>query len=239
MRAATNSMAFHLYDVLRETVSGNDSCQMTVSALLQLTRQELDPRAMIDFGCGAVTGEAELLSVFPNALYVGVDVPESPEVSGSERPSSSTFVLYDGCRLPFQSGSVQLVFSRQVLEHVPQPELAMSEIHRILAPRGLFVGSTSHLEAFHSYSYWNFTPYGMVQLGASSRAGAAADCPGIDAASLLWRRFRTSRRNWMASESPGNRMISCAAKWKSWEHRFTNFVKLQFCGHFYFMFRKT
>jgi SAM-dependent methyltransferase len=232
-------MSFHLHDLLSETVSGDSSRQMTVPALLQLTRAQLNARAIVDFGCGAITGERELLAVFPEAMYVGVDVPQSPEVSGRQQPLPSRFVVYDGSRLPFRSDSVQLVFSRQVLEHVPQPELAMAEINRVLEPGGLFVGSTSHLEAFHSFSYWNFTPYGMVQLARRFGLQATLVAPGIDAAALLWRRFRASGRNWMASESPGNRLISGLARWKRWDARFTNCVKLQFCGHFFFMFRKT
>jgi SAM-dependent methyltransferase len=233
-------MGFHLHDLLSSFVRDDDSRQLSVQALLELAGQHARPKVILDFGCGDAADEHELLQRFQDASYVGVDVPSSPEVQASAQPRPANFVVYDGARLPFKSASIDLVYSRQVLEHVPHPQRALREIHRVLRADGLFVGSTSHLEAFHSFSYWNFTPYGLVQLGQESGLRALLVAPGIDSLALLLRRFRRSgaRHRWLVRESPANRLISVASRFRRWDHRYTNCVKLQFCGHFFFIFRK-
>lgn len=40
------------------------------------------------------------------------------------------------------------------------PESLLADVTRVLRPGGAFVGSVSCLEPYHSFSYWNFTPYG-------------------------------------------------------------------------------
>lgn len=48
-------------------------------------------------------------------------------------------VAGDGHRLPIKDDSVDLVFSEYVFEHLPEPELALAEIRRVLSPGGSFV----------------------------------------------------------------------------------------------------
>jgi SAM-dependent methyltransferase len=48
-------------------------------------------------------------------------------------------VCGDAARLPFLTGSMQLVFSFNTLEHVPQVRLAFSEIDRVCAPGGFII----------------------------------------------------------------------------------------------------
>jgi hypothetical protein len=57
---------------------------------------------------------------------------------------------YDGVHIPLKEAAVDLVYSRQVFEHVRHPESLIGELHRVLKPGGLFVGSTSQLEPFYS-----------------------------------------------------------------------------------------
>lgn len=232
-------MGFHLHDLLSGFVRDDDSRQLSVPALLGLAGQQVRPRLILDFGCGDAADEREILQQFAGASYVGVDVASSPEVHASAQPRPANFVVYDGSRLPFRSSSIDLVYSRQVLEHLPNPQLALREIRRVLRPEGLFVGSTSHLEAFHSYSYWNFTPYGLVRLGEEAGLRPVLVAPGIDSLALMLRRFVRSdgRHRWLERESPVNRLISLASRFKRWDHRYANCVKLQVCGHFFFIFR--
>lgn len=45
-------------------------------------------------------------------------------------------VISDCQNLPFRSGSFDLVFERNVFEHLPNPAMHLDEVKRVLAPKG-------------------------------------------------------------------------------------------------------
>lgn len=57
---------------------------------------------------------------------------------------------YDGRRLPFPDRSFDLVFSSNVLEHIPHVEAFQAEIRRVLKPGGLAV----HVLPSPSWRFW-------------------------------------------------------------------------------------
>jgi hypothetical protein len=59
----------------------------------------------------------------------------------------------------------------------------------VLKADGIFVGSTSHLEPFHSRSYWNYTPYGFCVLLREAGFRSIVVRPGIDSLTLIGRRY--------------------------------------------------
>ena len=78
-----------------------------------------------------------------------------------------------------------------------------------------FAGSTSHLEAFHSRSVWNYTPYGLMLLLEEAGLELVEVRPVIDAFTLVaWRALGTPRffYRWWARESPPYRAISLLAR---------------------------
>lgn len=66
--------------------------------------------------------------------------------------------------MPFDDGTFDVVFCRQVLEHVRHPDDVIAEVSRILRPGGIFVGSVSQLEPYHNHSIFNWTSYGVVSV---------------------------------------------------------------------------
>ena len=106
---------------------------------------------------------------------MGLDLPSSPEVDARAR-ADAEFVTFDGERLPFGDGEFELVFCKQVLEHVRRPEPLLAEVARVLEPGGHFVGSTSQLEPYHSLSVTNFTPYGLARLMGENGACRSSSC---------------------------------------------------------------
>src|SRR5208283_6006370 len=102
----------------------------------------------------------------PEVDWIGLDVPGSPEARPRDDARIETF---DGITIPFEEASFDLVFCKQVLEHVRNPRPLLADVRRVLAPGGYFAGSTSQLEPFHSLSVWNYTPFGFSLL--STEAG--------------------------------------------------------------------
>jgi SAM-dependent methyltransferase len=67
---------------------------------------------------------------------------------------------------PIADGSTDAVFAMEVLEHVRNPVLAVSELYRILRPGGVLVGSTPFLLGIHDhpYDFFRFTFHGLRSL---------------------------------------------------------------------------
>jgi SAM-dependent methyltransferase len=197
-------------------------------------------RRVMDLGCGAGDSVDLFRSVDPAVSWVGVDVEDSPEVAGRTR-SDADFVTFDGRRLPFDDGSFDLVYCKQVLEHVEHPRELMREVARVLGAAGHLAGSTSQLEAFHSRSILNWTPYGFTRLAEDAGLEVVELRPVIDGFTLVaWRALGLPRffHRWWARESPPYRVIELAARVARLDARTRNQIKLVLAGQFAFLARR-
>ena len=68
----------------------------------------------------------------------GTDIARASQFVPAQ-PGAVDFRLVSGNRLPFADGAIDLVYCISVLEHVPDVEGLVREIHRVLAPGGRFV----------------------------------------------------------------------------------------------------
>jgi ubiquinone/menaquinone biosynthesis C-methylase UbiE len=78
-------------------------------------------------------------------------------------------ILGDITNIPLKDGEVDAVICKAVLEHVANPFLAVSEIHRILKPAGKCLGYVPFLYPIHAEAgkygdYWRFTEQGLRNL---------------------------------------------------------------------------
>jgi SAM-dependent methyltransferase len=193
--------------------------------------------SVIDLGCGAGDSVEQFRNVNPDVRWVGVDVARSPEVA-SRRRTDADFVVFDGIHLPFADESFDAVYCKQVLEHVREPRPLLEEVARVLRPGGLFAGSTSQLEPFHSFSTWNYTPYGFKLLCDAAGLPLVELRPGIDSLALIVNRglgMRRFTRRWWAVESPLNRVADGFGRMRRLEAARVNAMKLLLCGQFAFL----
>ena len=200
----------------------------------------LKARRVMDLGCGAGDSVDLFRSVDPEVSWVGVDIEDSPEVSGRTRVDAE-FLTFDGRRLPFDDGSFELVYCKQVLEHVEHPRELLAEVARVLAPGGHLAGSTSQLEAFHSRSTLNWTPYGFTRLAEDAGLEVVELRPVIDGFTLVaWRALGLPRffHRWWSHESPPYRVIELAARAARLDVRTRNQMKLVLAGQFAFLARR-
>jgi SAM-dependent methyltransferase len=199
-----------------------------------------DGARVMDLGAGEGGSVDQFREVAPGARWVGVDISDSVESRARTRDDAE-FVIFDGVHLPFEDASFDLVYCKQVLEHVAHPAPLMAEVARVLRPGGALVGSTSQLEAFHSRSRFNYTPFGLAELMRESGLDVDEMRPGIDAFTLLVRRAvgtpRCFDRAW-AGETLVNRAIGRVGRLRGVDHVAVNTAKLVFCGQFSFVARR-
>ena len=225
-------------DHARQTIA-----EHLIAAALAGAPQPADRGAarVLDLGCGNGDSVDVFRARTADVRWHGLDLPASPEVATRTR-TDADFTTFDGVAIPFGDGSFQLVYCKQVLEHVRQIEPLLREVTRVLAPGGLFLGSTSQLEAFHSLSLSNPTPYGLTL--AIEEAGLEVEQlrPGIDGLTLVaWRALGMPRRfgRWWPRDSPLNRAIMLGARLRRLDARQANAIKLLLCGQFCFVARKS
>lgn len=195
---------------------------------------------VLDLGCGVGESQTYFTNLILNLEWIGLDIEDSPEVQ-NRKEKNEKFVTYDGIHIPFAGNYFDLIFCKQVFEHVKYPRELLLEISRVLKPGGHFIGSTSHLEPFHSYSYWNFTPYGFSILVQEVNLKLLELRPSIDALTLIIRRGLGSPKFFnifFRRESPLNFIVSLIGKIFRMSVKKMNTIKLLFCGQFIFFVTK-
>ena len=213
---------------------------MLAEALVPALLAELPPGArVVDLGCGRGDSVDVFRAADPQVRWVGVDLEHSAEVAQRTREDAE-FRSFDGRHLPFDDGEVDLVFCKQVLEHVERPHELVADVARALRPGGRFAGSTSHLEPYHSRSVGSWTPYGLQRLFVHEGLVPELFVPGIDALTLLaWIAARGRRLNrFWSRRSPLNTLVDGVGRLLGWDAEDRNTVKLQFCGQFAFVARR-
>ena len=195
---------------------------------------------VLDLGCGAGDSVEQFRSINPDVRWLGVDLEESPEVAGRTR-TDAEFRTFDGRTIPAEDASVDLVYCKQVLEHVEERAALIAEVGRVLRPGGLFVGSTSQLEPYHSLSVGNITPYGLTRMLDAAGIEPVELRPGMDGVTLTLHRAlgmpAFTRRYW-SRESPLNRLVGLGARTRRIGVRQANAIKLLLCGQFGFTGRR-
>lgn len=91
-----------------------------------------------DIGCGA-----GFLTNYLSMKYdfvFGLDASESTLVVAKSKDTTNKveYILGDAYKLPYETGSMDVVCSMDFLEHVERPEDVVAECSRILKPGGLF-----------------------------------------------------------------------------------------------------
>ncbi len=132
----------------------------------------------LDLGCA--NGRHQGLVQEAGWTWVGLDVDATR--------SSRATIRGDALSLPLADEKFDLVLLWQVLEHLPQPWTALSEVSRILKVGGRVVGSVSCLEPIHDVcSYFGFTHRGLAQVLGDCGFVELNVRPGLNAFSLITR----------------------------------------------------
>jgi SAM-dependent methyltransferase len=105
--------------------------------LTEFVRELPDVAEALDLGCG----DGQLGSLLRARRVVGADVSSVPLDRARPRLAEVMLVAPDE-PLPFEDGSFDLVLLAEMLEHVRDVQLLLSEVRRVLRPAGRLAIST-------------------------------------------------------------------------------------------------
>jgi malonyl-CoA O-methyltransferase len=118
---------------------------VTAELLERLQFFRLDPRVIVDLGCGTGAGAAALRRRYPRAQVIGVDLSYAMARRAQRAQRlwrRYTCLCADACALPLAAQSVDLVFSSLMLQHCDDPAFPFAEVQRVLRPGGLLLFCT-------------------------------------------------------------------------------------------------
>ena len=122
--------------------------------LERLDYVKIEPRRVLDVGCGTGISLTALSERYPKSKVIGADASEAMLRTGRTqrsglrwllpflRSSRSSLVSADALALPFKAGSLGLVWSNLMLHWLDDPLPAFHEIYRALDVGGLLMFST-------------------------------------------------------------------------------------------------
>lgn len=111
-----------------------------VRLLLQRFLRELDavvaglePRSVLDVGCGEGVVTERLARLLEDATVLGIDADDAAlrEEWASRRLDNLSFAPGSAYDLPFEDGAFELVCAVEVLEHLERPGDALDEMARV------------------------------------------------------------------------------------------------------------
>ena len=149
---------------------------------------------LLDIGCG----KKPYTSLFSSVdMYIGIDVPSTMH------GLSAVDAISTALSLPFQDGSFDSLVCTEVLEHTPDPLVALGEMWRVSKEGATLLITVPLSEQLHEepYDFYRFTHYGLEYLLKTSgwrilrlreRGGAWLEL-GYRLSSLLYSTLGASR----------------------------------------------
>jgi SAM-dependent methyltransferase len=103
-------------------------------ALLGFAPREGD--LVLDLGTGVGAMAGQLLYHYPGIRVVGIDRQRSALQTAHANHPEAIYVVGDAMNLPFPDGVFDHIHGSWIIEHVPDPIVALREVRRVLAPGG-------------------------------------------------------------------------------------------------------
>ncbi|WP_375479490.1 class I SAM-dependent methyltransferase [uncultured Jatrophihabitans sp.] len=135
-------------------------------------------RRVLEVGCGEGYGADTLAAVATRV--VGVDYDALAVAHAARRYSRPRFVRANLAALPVRTGSVELVATLQVVEHVWHHGQFLRECRRVLAAGGLVLVTTPNRLTFSPGRETPLNPFHTVEFSAAELLDLLARC-GLEA----------------------------------------------------------
>ncbi len=121
---------------------------------------------VLDIGCA----DAKPRNYLPaNASYIGIDYYSTATGWYDTRPD----IYADAQSLPLQDGCIDHVLLLDVLEHLPDPQRCLAEIHRVLRPDGTCTLQVPFVYPIHDapLDFHRWTTHGLQRAAAQHGFG--------------------------------------------------------------------
>lgn len=143
---------------------------------------------VLELGAGTGAQAAELAR--RGFAVTAIEIPDSNYAAHRLFP----IIDYDGVTIPLPDASMDVVFSSNVLEHVPDLARLHAELHRVLAPGGRCL----HIVPTHAWRFWTTVtsyPDALLYLLAGIPRLVPRAVPGASERRRLWEAwYGTARR---------------------------------------------
>jgi SAM-dependent methyltransferase len=114
---------------------------------------------LLDVGCGKMPYKKYILSNSNVQTYHGIDIKDALEYDDKVKPD----FYWDGKKLPFADNSYDCIIATEVLEHLPNTNLFLSEVYRVLKKEAVFFFTTPFFWNLHEVPHdeYRFTPFSL------------------------------------------------------------------------------
>lgn len=119
----------------------------------ELLTSDISNKRLLDAGCG--TGWFSKAASDRGALVTSMDLGENL-LSEVAKKCETERVAGSILEMPFKKNTFDLIVCSEVIEHVPDPEKAITELYRVLKPGGTLVLTTPNRFWHFSLSIANF-----------------------------------------------------------------------------------
>lgn len=143
-------------NLLRAFIDFNKKCHILIAKIFPNTKYSAKYRAyshypeevrrnladnisVLDIGGGKLCEFAPELAGFTGIKIIALDISAEELALNNDADEKIVFDITSGKRVPLEDGSVDMVTSSSVLEHLKNIETAMKEVSRILKPGGKFI----------------------------------------------------------------------------------------------------
>lgn len=124
----------------------SDFHQRRIECTLDLIGKALgssrQPLKILDLGCGKGLITSKILQEFPDIEISGLDYSVSAIVYAVDHFPGIDFVVANVYECPYVENYFDVVVCNNLWEHVPDPLVLLSKIHKILRPQGFLIIST-------------------------------------------------------------------------------------------------
>lgn len=143
----TNAEIALRYSDLAGTLGLPDAFYQTVVRFVAFEGRRL---RIVDVGCGNGELLAHILAWYPDSLIIGTEVAHGRLRWTREHVGSHVCLVEvnAGTPFPFRDAMLDVTFLTEVIEHVKDPQLFLTELHRVMRSTGTLILTTPSSDAY-------------------------------------------------------------------------------------------